>query len=110
MITTSDLYRITYFTIEGLQILDTRTSINGRNERIVEFILAGGNETIEKEIERKFETGRAVINLREYLDKLFNLRSVMYELKKNDEDTRKTTGKIVVKQEAKYGKNRNRDV
>lgn len=98
MITTSDIYRITYFTIEGLQILDTRTTTNGRNEKIIEFILAGGNEAIEKEIEKKFETGRAVINLREYLDKLFNLRSVMYELKKN--------GRKLVKQEAKYEQDR----
>jgi len=100
MITTSDIYRITYFTIEGLQILDTRTTTNGRNEKIVEFILAGGNENIEREIEKKFETGRAVINLREYLDKLFNLRSVMYELKNHS--------KKLVKNEAEYEKHRHR--
>jgi len=92
MIITSDIYRISYFVLEGFQILDTQT-IKRDRQTIVEFKLSGANEETEQEIERKFKSGRAVINLRNYLDRLFNLRSIMYEMKEETREEKKNTCK-----------------
>ena len=89
MIITSDIYRISYFVLEGFQILDTQT-IKRDRQTIVEFKLSGANEETEQEIERKFKSGRAVINLRNYLDRLFNLRSIMYEMKEETKEMKNT--------------------
>ena len=84
MIVSDDIYMTAYLQISGLQITDIKLTPNNGGQK-VEFALSGEKE---QEIAQEFENGNAVVNIKTYLYKLFELRDVMYSVK----NARKTTG------------------
>ena len=83
MIISDDIYMAAYLLSAGLGLTDTKVTPN-RGGYKVEFVLSGKQED---ETRAEFLSGQAVVNIKNYLYRLFELRNVMYSMK-NDRKTK----------------------
>ena len=84
MIISDDIYMAAYLQVSGLQITDIKLTTNNGGHK-VEFALSGEKE---EEITADYQNGIALVNVKDYLYKLFEIRDVMYSMK----NSRKTSG------------------
>jgi hypothetical protein len=103
MIISDDIYMTAYLQTAGLRITDIKLTPNIGGQK-VEFVLTGEEE---EKIAEDFKNENAIVNIKQYLYQLFELREVMYSVKNDKKTLRTTTGAPHGKQRFKI---KNRDI
>ena len=78
MIETNNLYYASYLLTEGLSINNVEKQYDENYKNTVVFYFQSENLESEKNLEKKYLSGIATINIRQYLDNLVKVRDIMY--------------------------------
>ena len=89
MIKTNNVYYATYLMHQGLWIATTDIKYDKKHGKTVIFSFYGQDEKEEKEAERQYDSEKASVNIRRYLDNLVFIRNIMYNKIKREEETEK---------------------
>lgn len=80
MIETNNLYYASYLLTEGLSINNVEKQYDESFKNTVVFSFNSDDLNNEKVLEKKYLSGIATINIRQYLDNLVKVRDIMYNV------------------------------
>ena len=100
MIETNNLYHASYFLCEGLNIHNVEKRYDEKIGSTVVFTFKGDAKQ-ENKLQKLYNTGTALTNIRSYLTSLVTIRDIMYNLV-NNSSNKNAVKKRGNKNESKY--------
>ena len=79
MITTSNIYYAGFLLSEA-EIVNVETAINNKDKKYVLFHFTSGDDKTDRQIEKHYEEGSAVMNVRAYIDNLVSIRDIVFRM------------------------------
>jgi hypothetical protein len=90
MLKTNNVYFASFLLARGLCVISTDVVIDKRHGKTVTFSFSCNNDEKEKELKSSYDHEEAEINIRQYLDNLVVVRSLMHnKMKRINEKTEK---------------------